>query len=50
MTYSRREYSIRLSTSATPIISLNFRIAAGVTPRRLRPATVGMRGSSQPVT
>ena len=32
------------------LLEQNARIAAGVTPRRRRPARVGMRGSSQPAT
>ena len=44
--------SIAMSTTlfalATPIRLTKSRIAAGGTPRRRSPASVGMRGSSQP--
>ena len=42
--------STRLSARATPTRLMKSRIAAGGTPRRRRPASVGMRGSSQPST
>ena len=35
---------------ATPMRSAKSRSASGVTPRRRIPASVGMRGSSQPWT
>ncbi len=42
--------STTLSRVDTPTRSQNSRSALGVTPRRLNPASVGMRGSSQPLT
>jgi hypothetical protein len=61
-----RRSAVRLSTSriansniamsttlfalATPMRLTKSRIATGGTPRRRRPASVGMRGSSQPAT
>ena len=42
--------STTLLAFATPMRLTNSRIAAGGTPRRFRPAIVGMRGSSQPAT
>ena len=40
--------SVRAGLRATPTPSANARMASGVTPRRRMPASVGMRGSSQP--
>ena len=42
--------STMLLALATPMRLTKSRIAAGGTPRRRRPASVGMRGSSQPAT
>ena len=42
--------STRLFALATPMRLTNSRIASGGTPRRRMPASVGMRGSSQPDT
>ena len=39
-----------LLARATPTRRTNSRIASGGTPRRRSPASVGMRGSSQPAT
>ncbi len=42
--------STTLFALATPMRLTKSRIASGGTPRRRKPAIVGMRGSSQPVT
>ena len=42
--------STTLLALATPTRLMKSRIAAGGTPRRRKPASVGMRGSSQPLT
>ena len=42
--------STMLSRLATPIRSQNVRIEPAVKPRRRKPDSVGMRGSSQPLT
>ncbi len=47
---SRSATSTTLLRFETPMRSQNARIASGVYPRRRRPASVGMRGSSQPFT
>ncbi len=48
MAYSSLAMSTRLSALATPIILQNVRRAAGGTPRRRIPASVGNLGSSHP--
>ena len=47
---SSSETSTTLSRVETPTLSQRLRSAAGVNPRRRSPASVGMRGSSQPLT
>ena len=42
--------STTLLAFATPMRLTNSRTAAGGTPRRFKPAMVGIRGSSQPAT
>ena len=42
--------SVRLVYFVTPTPMANARTASAVTPRRRMPLSVGIRGSSQPVT